>query len=129
MPVIRDKHDVESARKLVALGYPVVAPALSDMMEWIQDMNWPVAKVLAPFLAALGEAVVPEVRRVLASDDHLWKYWCINDIIGEMPVKAARQFTADLHRYALTPTEAERKEELDEVAKAALSRIDEQSGA
>src|SRR5262249_44528772 len=48
------KHDVASARALVALGYPAVAPVLPQLLEWVQDINWPVAAVLAPFSRALA---------------------------------------------------------------------------
>ena len=38
----RNKHDLRRARVLVALGYPAVAPVLPELLEWLQDLNWPV---------------------------------------------------------------------------------------
>ena len=72
-----NKYDVERARAIVDRGYPTVAPMLSDLLEWMRDYNWPVAQVLAPFLASIGEPLIPYVRTVLDTDDEMWKYWIL----------------------------------------------------
>ena len=123
LPTIRDKFDVETAERLVALGYPAVAPALPALLEWIQDMNWPVASTLAPFLAAIGRPLVPELWRVLHSNDLVWKYWCISCVIAEMPLDVAIEFEPELQRLARSPTPPERAEGLAEVARDALARL------
>src|SRR5688500_18615540 len=46
--VPRNKHDRKRAAAAIAAGYPAVAPVLPEMLEWLQDMNWPVAQDLAP---------------------------------------------------------------------------------
>jgi hypothetical protein len=33
---------------------PLLGPTLAELLAWLQDINWPVAGVLAPFLAAIG---------------------------------------------------------------------------
>lgn len=81
----RDKLDLERAEVVVALGYPAVAPLLPDMMLWLQDSNWPVCDVFAPFLATIGAPLVPEVRRVLESNDESWKYWVLLYIVSKSP--------------------------------------------
>ena len=123
LPTIRGKCDLETAERLVALGYPAVAPALPELLEWIQDINWPVAHILAPFLATVGRPLVPELWRVLHSDDSMWKYWCISYIIAEMPLDVAVEFEPELSRLAHDPAPWERAEELDDVARDALARL------
>jgi len=81
--LIRHKCDSENTHKLIEMGYPAVAPVLSHMMEWIQDMNWPVAIALGPFLASIGEPIVPEVRNVLATNDYEWKYSVVDTIVSQ----------------------------------------------
>ena len=121
--LIRGKFDSENANRLIALGYPTVAPVLPHMVEWIQDMNWPVAKLVAPFLGSLGAPILPEIRKVLDGDDLIWKYWVISELIGRLPVELAKEFRADLERLAFSPTDEERLEELDQQAKNELERL------
>ncbi|MER8435665.1 DUF5071 domain-containing protein [Mesorhizobium sp. M1312] len=52
-----NKHDTAKAAALVALGFPQVEP---QIMEWLQDMNWPVARVLAPLVP-----LAPHIRTIL----------------------------------------------------------------
>ncbi len=123
LPRISSKFDLESAEKLISLGYPAVAEALPHLLEWIQDMNWPVAKKIAPFLSSVGRPLVPELWRVLRSDDLLWKYWCISCVIPDMPLDVASEFEPELRRIRDNPTTMERHEELDEVAGDALEEL------
>lgn len=51
----RDKHDLDNLQLLKNLGWPAIEPVLPDLLEWVQHMNWPVARSLAPFLAGLGQ--------------------------------------------------------------------------
>src|SRR4051812_35799931 len=103
----RSPDDVERASALVRLGYPTVAPVLPAMMDWLQDMNWPVARVLAPFLVSLGDVVLPEVHRVLTSDDAVWKYWCLWAIVRELPQAAIEELHPLLVRLSQSPSPAE----------------------
>jgi Domain of unknown function (DUF5071) len=115
------KHDLERAQAAVAAGYPAVASVLDDLLTWIQDINWPVARVLVPLLAGVGLPLAPYVQRILSSGDHVWKYNVIKFIIAESKV-LRQEFDAELRRLVASPTEIERKEELPEVARDALRR-------
>ena len=119
----KDKLDVAGARGIVALGYPAVAPVLPELLEWLQDCNWPVSRPIGEFLVTIPEAVAPLIWDVLRGDDDIWKYWCIVCLIGRMPVGVAEQFRGELTRLAERPTAAERLEELDEVAREALEAV------
>jgi hypothetical protein len=83
--VPKSKHDHEAANAAVAAGYPAVEPILPELLEWLQDMNWPVAKSLAPFLASVGEPLIPHLKRIFESEDVIWKAWIISEIIEENP--------------------------------------------
>src|SRR5215510_15692175 len=81
----KDKHDLDRAKALVSIGYPAVAPILPDLLEWLQDGNWPVSHVIGPFLASIGKPLTEEVRRILQTQDHLWKYWILLDVVAHSP--------------------------------------------
>lgn len=115
------KSDIERARAAVAVGYPAVAPILSQLLEWLQDYNWPVARILAPFLASIGSPLIPHIQRILDTDDEIWKYWTISTIIQSSP-ELAGVFRDELERLAWSPTSREAAEGLDEVAQEVLKK-------
>jgi len=65
------KDDLATARRAIEPGYPTVAPILSELFRWLQDGNWPIFSVLAPFLVRIGLPIAEEVRRILSTDDDL----------------------------------------------------------
>jgi hypothetical protein len=118
--VPRDKFDHESANRAIAAGYPAVEPVLGHLLEWIQDMNWPVAQTLAPFLASIGTPLVPHIKKVFETDDEMWKDWIMQEIFLASP-EVAQEFRDELTRIAYQPTESEITEELPEEALAVLN--------
>jgi hypothetical protein len=119
----RSKGDLANARAIVALGYPAVAPVLPDLLEWLQDCNWPVSHPIGDFLASIPEPMAPLIWNVLRGDDHIWKYWCIVRLISVMPTAIADQFRPELTRLAQQPTPGERAEELNQAAADALQLL------
>jgi len=110
--VPRHKHDLETANAAVALGWPAVEPITPQLLEWLQDCNWPVANILAPFFAKVGSGLAPYIRSIFQTDDDVWKYWIIQRVVAESP--ALIQFLAhELKRIALSPTVGERIDEVD----------------
>lgn len=109
------KDETDKAKKLVALGYPAVAPVLAEILEWVEDANWPVAKVFLPFLARIGAPLVPSVRYVLQSQDEQWKRVVLEHIVGESG-DLAHRLSVDLLRLIDAPTAAEQAEGLHTTA-------------
>ena len=116
----RHKSDSEYARAIVALGYPAVAPVLPELLEWLQDCNWPISGQISTFLASIGEPVVPHIRNVFSGNDGIWKYWCITALIRKMPRALAEELRPDLVRLAFQPSADDHSQEVDEQAREAL---------
>ena len=114
--VPKSKSDLETANRAVAAGYPAVKPVLGDLIVWLQDYNWPVAHVLAPFLAEIGIPLVPYIDRVFATTDETWKYWMIVCLISNND-DLFEHYKQKLTRYAEQPTDNDRYHELDAVAR------------
>jgi hypothetical protein len=115
------KDETAKATKLVAQGYPAVAPVLAEMLEWVEDAQWPVAKVFLPFLARIGAPLVPHVRYVLQSQDEQWKRVVLDHIVSESG-DLAHGLSVDLLRLIDTPTDAERAEDLHTTADALFQK-------
>ncbi|MGG3925136.1 DUF5071 domain-containing protein [Metabacillus fastidiosus] len=82
-------------------------------MEWVQDMNWPIANDIVGLLLTFPNEIVPLIKDVLAGNDDIWKYWCLKVLIKSLPFP---QFQSELIRLAEEPTDGEKLEELDEIA-------------
>ena len=117
-----DKLDTENAERLVALGYPAVAPVVPKLVAWQQDFNWPVAQVLRPFLVTIGAALAPEARRVLAGEDSVWKYWLLQGIVRESP-QLAEELKSELLRLRRELTQDDEVEGVSIVASQILETL------
>ena len=89
----RDQNDVEAVRRLVDVGYPTVAPILSDLLKWIRGPEWPVCKPVAAFLVQIGEPLVPWLQRRLVRLD---SRSLIGPLIGEVLPHWPREYISPL---------------------------------
>ena len=118
----RDKGDVETAQKLFSYEYPDVRPIIPDLLGWIQDMNWPVARPVSDYLASISEHITEEILAILQGDDDIWKYWCIH-VFGLWSKKEIHPLLLkEIKRIAESPTEGEIREEVQEVAMELLQQ-------
>ncbi|OHD08200.1 MAG: hypothetical protein A2Y34_16730 [Spirochaetes bacterium GWC1_27_15] len=103
--------------------YPFYKPILKDLFEWIQDINWPVARYIVPLLIKSGKDVLPIVKEILDSTDDVWKYWTLTCVISEMPPDILKGLEPDLLRIKNNPTTSEIMEELPQIALELLEKI------
>jgi hypothetical protein len=79
----REKSYWESAAKVLKnIGYPRVRQVLPEILEWLQDLNWPGATEVAEFLLTIGRPLVPYVRD--------WPRDLVAEIQNELLVVARR---------------------------------------
>jgi hypothetical protein len=114
------------AEACVSLGYPGVEPILPELLEWLQDYNWPVAHVLGPFLSSIGLPMLTYVRKVPEGTDDIWKYWVLSCVIEDSP-QLASALRQDLLRFANAPTANERAEDVHRKAKDILAGLNEKA--
>jgi hypothetical protein len=119
------KYDLDRARAAVEAGYPAVDPILGGLLEWLQDDNWPVARILTPFLQSIGAPLVPYIWHVLRTNDDVWKCWVIGVLIPSLSEDVAAEFffRPELERLGYSPQFHERTEELDERARGVLEHF------
>ena len=96
----RNKDDAESAKALVAMGYPAVEPVLSSMLEWLKTIGCPVELVLRDFFAGLGVRAVPVVQKALASRNDVLKYSVVKHVVCRWPADAVSQLAPQLQGLA-----------------------------
>jgi len=115
------KHDLEPLIELSKHEYPFYRDIMPELFTWIQDMNWPVAKLVAPLLVKAGRDVIPHVRLILKSDDSVWKYWVLLYVIDKMEPVLRREILSELKEELVlimnNPSPEDKAEELDLIIK------------
>jgi Domain of unknown function (DUF5071) len=114
---------LEAAERAVACGWPGVEPVVPQLLDWLKDCNWPVAHILAPFLAGIGCPLAPYLRPILDGEDTSWKYWILSEVIRRAPLSLVEQLRPELDRIARNPTVAEIGEGISDDARIALARL------
>ncbi|ETT62605.1 hypothetical protein C173_25936 [Paenibacillus sp. FSL R7-277] len=89
-----------AAEVIVRLGFPRVKPILPGLLEWIQDMNWPGAAQIAPFLREIGNPLIPYIQDVFRnqSQDEEWMYWIFEMILDHWNKEQITPLREDLIR-------------------------------
>ncbi|HLO11824.1 MAG TPA: DUF5071 domain-containing protein, partial [Pseudoneobacillus sp.] len=93
------------------------------LLEWIQDMNWPIAKEVADILITFPEELTPLIKKVLATDDDIWKYWSLTYLVKRMQLEHRKLFLIELTKLVEFPSPEEKLEELDELALEILKEL------
>jgi len=115
-----DKYDIGKIERLREIGYPEIEPLLPTLLEWLKDGNWPIARILPPFLADIGSPLAPHIRTVLSTSDGLWKYWVLSTVVA-VSTQLRDSLRPDLERIAHNPSQDERAEEVDLCAQELLA--------
>jgi hypothetical protein len=76
--------------------------------------------VVADLLVTAGPAIVPEVRKILRSDDGMWKYWVIQLVVARLPDALVSRIVADLGQLRQHPTQDDKICEVDRAAATLL---------
>ncbi|WP_431808862.1 DUF5071 domain-containing protein [Lysinibacillus sphaericus] len=116
-------YDVDKVEKLKKLDRNVLEPLLPDLLEYTQDMNWPVASGVVEILLTFPKEIVSHVQAILSSNDDNWKWFILHFLVIKLPVESQVQFKQYLIRVAQTPTQNEIAEELDEIAKEIVDML------
>ena len=112
----KDKFDTEAIELARQIGFPALNPILSDLLEWVQDANWPVAAETAALLSNAGLEIVPHIKAILHSDDGTWKYWTLDLVVRNSSLDVLWELRNDLMRLTESPTQDDKTEDVSAVA-------------
>ena len=96
----KDKHDDEAIKRLRKLPIQELEPLLPELLEWVADINWPIARDAIDLVLTVPEHIVEPIREVLRTTDDGWKNSCLNYVIPHLPVEQQRQLKPELERIA-----------------------------
>jgi len=104
------KDDNSGIEILKTIDINEAEPILNQLLEWIQDMNWPVAREVFDLLPRFHNKLIPHIKAVFDSNDAIWKshvLWLLKDF----PAETVAHFSPDIRRIAEYPTAGEIEEE------------------
>ncbi|SEO09763.1 DUF5071 domain-containing protein [Paenibacillus sp. OK076] len=119
----RDKSDFEAVRKLSEFGNEELRDIIPELMEWLQDGNWPISKSVEDLLLRFGEELVPHIQNVFKTKDPQWEYFMLSGLDSRLPSRYLIGLKVDLERILKNPTKSELLEKLDEVIIPLLNKI------
>ena len=96
-----NKDDVAAIEAVKAQGYPAVQLILLDLLKWIRNDEWPVAKAACEFLATIGPGLAPQVREVFGSSDDVWKAIVLRELVSGWPSDDVRSLSVYLFQIAI----------------------------
>jgi len=111
----KDKADEEFVHNLNKYSILEIKEYVPQLLEWLQDGNWPVASHIFKYLQPHVSKIEDEIMDVLHSDDEIWKYWILGLILSYGKVPGNKTMT-EVMRIAKYPTPKEIEEELQERA-------------
>lgn len=110
----KDKFDIEAAEKLKEYSFEEIKPIIPELLEWLQDLNWPVSKSVAEILIPFSENIALEILQILKGEDEMWKYWILSVFGKTIKNKLVLN---EIERIVKNPTAGEVDNEIPEIAK------------
>ena len=115
-----NKSDLDACNNLSQASDEEVNEKINELLEWVQDINWPVAVHICERLKNIGSSLVEPVKNILLSNDEVWKYWVISGLLSKASDETVCSLKVELENIVKNPTEAEKAEEVDIVASEVL---------
>ena len=115
------KHDLRALESARAVGFPALNAHLPELLEWLQDANWPVAKPTASVLSEAGSEIATHIKVILRGDDAIWKFWTIELLVRNLNTDVFSDLRSDLLHLASHPKAIDKLENVDALAKQVLA--------
>ena len=115
-----NKSDLDACNNLLQASDEEVKEKLNELLEWVQDINWPVAVHICERLKNIGSPLVEPVKNILLSTDEVWKYWVISGLLSKASNETICSLKTELENIVKNPTDAEKAEEVNIVASEVL---------
>ena len=114
----KDKFDLDAAKRLSLATPEQVSAVATPLLEWIADMNWPVALESIHVLPKVHKELLPSIEPILLNreNDIIWKYWIINQLLIQFPKESLLTLLPIIQEYADLIPHNEDEEDLKEVS-------------
>ncbi|WP_152618448.1 DUF5071 domain-containing protein [Leisingera sp. ANG-Vp] len=127
-PTPQNKFNVQAVERALNHGSPPDGETISELLEWTQDENWPVAGPVTKLLSSFGRGVAPALIEVLGGDDSTWKHALLRGLVLQLEPDTWVLVEPAVRRLAEHPTDEEVREDVNTAAQKALAQHSNLSG-
>ncbi|MDI3321291.1 DUF5071 domain-containing protein [Pinibacter soli] len=114
----KHKDDQEVIEGLKKLSFEEIKPIVPDLLKFLQDLHWPIARSIAGVLDEYSDRLVPDLLQILKTNDGMWK-------LGILTAFGRKEkdhiFLKEIERIAKYPTKDEIEDEVNLEAIAILN--------
>jgi len=115
--------DYERLETILKIDLRETPDLIPHLLEWTQDVNWPVAFPILEKLVAYPSETIPHINPILKTNDGIWKYNVIRYLLKELPLEYKSTFKGELERIVKKPTRDEIEDEVVEAATEVLKEV------
>lgn len=121
----KDKSECSGIEHLRHLSDQEIEPVIQPLLEWIQDMNWPVAPKAVKILSLHQSLTEPYLVDLLRAEqeDEIWKYWILTALLPHFEVPVTCELKQAVSRISEYPTAAESEEDVHLAAREYLESL------
>lgn len=119
----KTKFDTAAIMRAQSVGFPALNPVIPNLLEWLQDANWPIAASTAELLTHAGTEIIAPIQSIFHASDAIWKYWVIELLVACLDASLKEALRGDLEGLANTPNERDRAEEVHFAARNVLQEM------
>lgn len=121
----QNKFDTSTIKQLERIKTEQISTISMQLLEWIADMNWPVAQELIKVLPRFHKKLMIDIKYILSDkvDDSIWKYWIINSLLPLFPPDGQTVFLPDIQRLAAMAASNEDEKNLIDAAKTFIESL------
>ena len=121
----KNKFDNSTLNELMKISECEMKLVLPELILWIADFNWPIAKDIIPVLIKYPKILIPVIKNSLniSQNDDILKYWILIKLIPELPVEYQHMLLNDIERIYKTPTLSEKNENVQDEAEILFEKI------
>lgn len=117
----KEKFDNSTINQLCKLTDNEMKPIIFDLLEWLQDYNWPIARDILPIVVLHQNIAMPHILTILQGNDIMWKYWVIELVIPYLIYPNRQLVKSELERLSSLEIIDEDIEEIIKLSKNCLA--------
>lgn len=117
----KDKFDNSTINQLCKLTDNEMQSIIFDLLGWLQDYNWPIAKDILPIVVLHQNIAMPHILTILQGNDIIWKYWVIELVIPYLIYPNKQLVKSELERLSSLEIIDEDIEEIVKLSKNCLA--------
>ena len=121
----QNKFDTSTIKQLERIKTEQISTISMQLLEWIADMNWPVAQELIKVLPRFHKELMIDIKYILSDkvDDSIWKYWIINSLLPLFSPDSQTVFLPYIQRLAAMAASNEDEKDPIDAAKTFIESL------